>query len=84
VIVEYQNSKIKPTFHCQLDNTGYSPSLIQEMQERIATAAKDTIKDSDTTVQENTKSKNVPISKYSRNRGHNEKTKPENNRYRRE
>ena len=54
---------------------------IQEIEERIS-GAEDTIENIGTTVKENIKSK--PNPKHPGNPGHNEKTKPQNNRYRRE
>jgi hypothetical protein len=55
---------------------------IQQREERIS-AIEDTIEGIDMKVMENTKAK-APISKHSINPGHNEKTKPKNNRYGRE
>jgi uncharacterized coiled-coil protein SlyX len=54
---------------------------IQEIEERIS-GAEDTIENIDTTVKENTKSKKAPNSKHPGNPGHNEKTKPKENKYR--
>jgi chromosome segregation ATPase len=53
---------------------------IQEMEERLS-AAEDSIENIGTTIIENAKCKN-PNSKYPRNPGHNEKTKPTDNRSR--
>ena len=52
---------------------------IQEIEERIS-STEDTIENIDTTVKENAKSKKVP--KHLGNPGHNEKTKPKDNKYR--
>jgi hypothetical protein len=46
--------------------------------------AEDTIENTDTTVKENAKWKKAPNPKHPGNPGHNEKTKPKDNRYRRE
>jgi predicted nucleic acid-binding Zn-ribbon protein len=54
---------------------------IQEMEERIS-EADDSIENICTTIKENTKHKNDPISKQPGNPGHNEKTKPTDNRSR--
>jgi cell division protein FtsL len=54
---------------------------IQEIEERIS-GVQDTIEDTDTTVKETTKSKKLLTQK--RNPGLNGKTKPKNNRYKRE
>jgi hypothetical protein len=51
------------------------------MEERIS-GAEDSIENIGTTINENTKSKKDPNSKHPGNSGHNEKTKPMNNRYR--
>ena len=51
---------------------------IQEMEERIS-GAEDSIENMDTTIKENPKSKKSK-SKYPGNPGHNEKTKPTDNR----
>ena len=57
---------------------------IQEIEERIS-GAEDTIENFDTTLKENAKSKKFLTQKiHPENPGHNEKTKPEDNRYRRE
>ena len=56
---------------------------IQEMEERIS-GAEDSIENIDTSIKENAKCKKNPNSKHPGNPGHNEKTKPKNNRYRRE
>jgi hypothetical protein len=58
---------------------------IQEMEERIS-GAEDTIENIDTTIKENTKSKKqkAPNPKHPGNPGYNEKTKPKDNRYKRE
>jgi predicted nucleic acid-binding Zn-ribbon protein len=55
---------------------------IQEIEERIS-GAEDTTENIDTTVKEIAKFKN-PNSEHPGNPGHNEKTKPKDNRYRRE
>jgi chromosome segregation ATPase len=52
---------------------------IQEMEERIS-GAEDSIEDMDTTIKENEKCKKDPYSKHPGNPGHNEKTKPTDNR----
>ena len=57
-------------------------SRIQEIEERIS-GAEDTTENIDTTVKEIAKFKN-PNSEHPGNPGHNEKTKPKDNRYRRE
>ena len=54
---------------------------IQEMEERISGSG-DSIENIDTTVKENAKGKKDPNSKHPGNPGHNEKTKPTDNRYR--
>jgi hypothetical protein len=54
----------------------------QEMEERIS-GAEDSIENMYTTIKENAKSKN-PNLKHPGNPGHNEKTKPKDNRYRSE
>ena len=54
---------------------------IQEMEERIS-GAEDSIENICTTFKENSKSKKNPNSKHPGNPGHNEKTKPKDNRYR--
>jgi chromosome segregation ATPase len=54
---------------------------IQEMEERIS-GAEDSIENMDTTIKENAKFKKDPNSKHPGNPGHNEKTKPKDNRYR--
>jgi hypothetical protein len=51
------------------------------MEERIS-GAEDSIENMDTTIKENTKSKKGPNSKHPENPGHNEKTKPMDNRSR--
>ena len=56
---------------------------IQEIEERIS-GAEDTIENIDTTVKENAKMQKAPNPKHPGNPGHNEKTKPKDNRYRRE
>jgi hypothetical protein len=56
---------------------------IQEIEERIL-GAEDIIENIDTRVKEKAKSKKAPNPKHSGNPGHNEKTKPKDNRYRRE
>jgi chromosome segregation ATPase len=56
---------------------------IQEIEERIS-GAEDTIENIDTTVKEKGKRKKPPNSKRPGNPGHNEKTKPKDNKYRRE
>jgi hypothetical protein len=56
---------------------------IKEIKERIS-GAKDTIEDTDKTTKENSKCKNILTPKHPGNPGHNEKTKPKDNRYRRE
>jgi predicted nucleic acid-binding Zn-ribbon protein len=52
---------------------------IQEMEERIS-GAEDSIENIGTTIKENTKRKKDPNSKHPENPGHNEKTKPKDNR----
>jgi seryl-tRNA synthetase len=54
---------------------------IQEMEERIS-GVEDPIKNMDTTMKENAKIQKDPNSKHSGNPGHNEKTKPTDNRSR--
>jgi predicted nucleic acid-binding Zn-ribbon protein len=54
---------------------------IQEMEERIS-GAEDSIENIGTTIKENTKRKKNPNSKHPGNPGHNEKTKPTENRSR--
>jgi hypothetical protein len=54
---------------------------IQEMGERIS-GAEDPIENIGTTIKENTKCKKNPNSKHPENLGHNEKTKPMDNRSR--
>ena len=54
---------------------------IQEMEERIS-GAEDSIKNIGTTIKENAKYKKDPNSKHTGNPGHNEKTKPTDNRSR--
>jgi hypothetical protein len=58
---------------------------IQEIEERIS-GSEDTIENTDTVVKENVKCKKKKATnpKCPRNSGHNEKTKPKDNRYRRE
>ena len=56
---------------------------IQEIEERIS-SAEDTIENIDTTVKENAKSKKLLTQNIWGNPGHNQKTKPKDNRYRRE
>ena len=56
---------------------------IQEIEVRMS-GAEDTIENIDTTVKENAKCKKDPNPKQPGNPGHNEKTKPKDNRYRRE
>jgi len=56
---------------------------IQEIEETIS-GAEDTIGNIDKTFKENAKSKKLLTWKHTGNPGHNEKTKPKNNRYRRE
>ena len=58
---------------------------IQEIEERIS-GAEDTIENIDTTVggKKKPKKKKAPNTKHPENPGHNEKTKPKDNRYRRE
>ena len=56
---------------------------IQEIEERIS-GAEDTIENIDTKVKENAKGNKAPNPKHPGNSGHNEKTKPKDNRYRRE
>ena len=53
------------------------------MEERIL-SAEDTIKEIDSSVKDNIKSNKKLNPKYPGNLGHHEKTKPKNNRYRRE
>jgi chromosome segregation ATPase len=55
---------------------------IQELEERIL-GTEDTIENIDTTIKEKKMHKN-PNSKHPGNPGHNEKTKPKDNRYRRD
>ena len=55
----------------------------KEIEERIS-GAEDIIENIDTTVKENTKRQKALNSKHPGNPGHNEKTKPKNNRYIRE
>ena len=55
---------------------------IQEIEERIS-GAEDTIENTDTTMREKCKMQNAPNPKHPGNPGHNEKTKPKGNRYRR-
>jgi hypothetical protein len=52
---------------------------IQEIEERMS-GVEDTIENTDTTIKENVKCRRYP--KHSGNPGHNEKTKPKDNRYR--
>ena len=52
-------------------------------EEKIS-GAEDTIENIDTTIKKKCKMQKVPNPKHSGNPGHNEKTKPKNNRYRRE
>ena len=52
---------------------------IQEMEERIS-GAEDSIENIGTTIKDNTKRKKDPNSKHPGNTGHNEKTKPTDNR----
>lgn len=52
---------------------------IQEMEERIS-GAEDSIENIGTTIKENAKCKKDPNSKHPGNSGHNEKTKPMDNR----
>ena len=54
---------------------------VQEMEERIS-GTEDSMENMDTTIKENAKCKKDPNSKYPGNPGHNEKTKPKDNRYR--
>ena len=54
---------------------------IQEMEDRIS-GAEDSIEDINTTIKENAKCKKDPKSKHTGNPGHNEKTKPTDNRSR--
>ena len=54
---------------------------IQEMEERIS-GAEDSIENISTPIKENGKCKNDPNSKHPGNTGHNEKTKPTDNRNR--
>ena len=56
---------------------------IQEIEERIS-GAEDTIGNIDKTIKENEKSKIDPKPKHPGNSRHNEKTKPKDNRYRKE
>jgi chromosome segregation ATPase len=56
---------------------------IQEIEERLS-GAKNTIKNTDTRVEENAKMQKTPNPKHSGNPGPKEKTKPKDNRYRRE
>jgi uncharacterized coiled-coil protein SlyX len=58
-------------------------SRIIEIEERIS-EPEDTIQDIDIIVKENTKIKEFLSQNIQENPGHNEKTQPENNRYRRE
>jgi hypothetical protein len=54
---------------------------IQEIEERIS-GAEDTIENTDTTMREKCKMQKAPNPKHPGNPGHNEKTKPKDNRYR--
>ena len=54
---------------------------IQEIEERLSDVD-DTIENIDTTIKENAKCSKDPNSKHPGNPGHNEKTKPKDNRYR--
>ena len=54
---------------------------IQEMEERIS-STEDSIENIGTTIKENGKMQKDPNSKYPGYPGHNEKTKPKENRYR--
>jgi hypothetical protein len=54
---------------------------IQEIEEKISDA-EDSIENMDTTIKENEKMQEDPNSKQPGNPGHNEKTKPKDNRYR--
>jgi hypothetical protein len=56
---------------------------IQEIEERIS-GAEDSIENIDTTVKEKCKMREAPNPKHLGNPGHNEKTKPMDNRHRRE
>jgi hypothetical protein len=56
---------------------------IQEIEERIS-GAEDSIENMVTTIKENAKCKKDPNPKHLGNPGHNEKTKPKDNRYRQE
>jgi hypothetical protein len=56
---------------------------IQDIEERIS-GAEDNIENIDTAVKENAKSQKLLNQKHPGNPGHNEKTKPKDNRYRRE
>jgi predicted nucleic acid-binding Zn-ribbon protein len=56
---------------------------IQEIEERIS-GAEDTIDNIDTTIKKKFKKQNDPNPKHPGNPGHNEKTKPKDNRYIRE
>ena len=75
----------------EIENLGKRPRVIdanitnriQEMEERIS-GAENSIENIDTTVKENPKCKKLLIQNIQKNPGHNEKTKPKDNRYRRE
>jgi hypothetical protein len=54
---------------------------IQDMEERIS-GAEDAIENMDTRIKENANCKKYPNSKHPGNPGHNEKTKPKDDRYR--
>jgi prefoldin subunit 5 len=56
---------------------------IQKIEERIS-GAEDTIENIVTTMKESIKKQKAPNPKHPGNPGHNEKTKPKDNRYRRE
>ena len=58
-----------------------SSPTVQEIEEKLS-EAEDTIENIDTTVKENAKSKKLLTKKNPGNPGHNEKTKPKDNRYR--
>ena len=56
---------------------------IQEIEERFSSAV-DTIENPDTTIKENAKKQKAPNLKHPGNPGHNDKTKPKDNRYRKD
>ena len=56
-------------------------NTLQEIEERIS-GAEDTIENIDTTIKENAKCKKLLTQNIQENPGHNEKTKPKDNKYR--